>query len=57
MEQWLSTKDHRPAVIGAASTALCLLLFGADVFLIPSMGLIAGLLILLRAPKKEVPHA
>ena len=57
VEQWLSTKDHRPAVIGAASTALCLLLFGADVFLIPSMGLIAGLLILLRAPKKEVPHA
>lgn len=57
VEQWLSTKDHRPAVIGAASTALCLLLFGADVFLIPSMGLIAGLLILLRAPKKEVSHA
>ena len=57
VEQWLSTKDHRPAVIGAASTALCLLLFGADVFLIPSMGLIAGLLILLRAPKKEVSYA
>ena len=57
VEQWLSTKDHRPAIIGAASTALCLLLFGADVFLIPSMGLIAGLLILLRAPKKEVSHA
>ena len=57
VEQWLSTKDHRPAVIGAASSALCLLLFGADVFLIPSMGLIAGLLILLRAPKKEVSHA
>ena len=57
VEQWLSTKDHRPAVIGAASTALCLLLFGAGVFLIPSMGLIAGLLILLRAPKKEVSHA
>lgn len=57
VEQWLSTKDHSPAVIGAASTALCLLLFGADVFLIPSMGLIAGLLILLRAPKKEVSHA
>ncbi|MBQ7000960.1 MAG: AzlC family ABC transporter permease [Oscillospiraceae bacterium] len=57
VEQWLSTKDHRPAVIGVASTALCLILFGADVFLIPSMGLIAGLLLLLRAPKKEVPHA
>ena len=56
VEQWLSTRDHKPAVIGTASTALCLLLFGTDVFLIPSMGLIAGLLLLLRAPKKEVPH-
>lgn len=52
-EQWLSTKNHTPALIGVISTALCLLLFGQDVFLIPSMGLIAGLLILLRSPKKE----
>ncbi len=48
-EQWLSTKNHRPAIIGVASTVLCLLLFGKDVFLIPSMVLIA--LILTLSPK------
>jgi len=52
-EQWLSTKNHKPALIGTAATALCLFLFGQDIFLIPSMGLITGLLILLRSPKKE----
>lgn len=44
VEQWLSTKDHRPAIIGTASTAACLMLFGRDVFLIPSMVLIALIL-------------
>ena len=47
VEQWLSTKDHRPALIGVMSTAICLLLFGSQFFLIPSMALIAFLLLLL----------
>jgi len=47
-EQWLSTRDHTPALIGLGATALCLLLFGKDVFLIPSMVLIATALILMR---------
>ena len=46
VEQWLSTKDHRPAIIGVAATTACLLLFGADIFLIPSMAAIAALLIM-----------
>ena len=41
VEQWLSNKNHFPAIVGAASTVLCLLIFGKDVFLIPSMVLIA----------------
>lgn len=36
-EQWLSTKDHIPALIGLLSSLICLLLFGASSFLIPSM--------------------
>jgi 4-azaleucine resistance transporter AzlC len=48
VEQWLSTKDHAPALIGVMSTAICLALFGAEWFLIPSMAAIAGLLILRR---------
>lgn len=47
-EQWLSTKNHLPAIIGVTATALCLLVFGKDVFLIPSMALIAGALILMQ---------
>ena len=48
VEQWLSTKNHIPALVGLGSTALCLFIFGKDVFLIPSMVLIAASLILLR---------
>ncbi len=48
VEQWLSTKNHLPALIGVASTLLCLMLFGRDIFLIPSMALIAVLLTLTR---------
>lgn len=48
VEQWLSNKNHLPAVIGLGSTALCLLLFPKDIFLIPSMALIAILLTVSR---------
>ena len=44
VEQWLTHKDHLPAIIGVGSTALCLLIFAKDIFLIPSMALIALLL-------------
>ena len=44
VEQWLSTQKHLPAIIGVASTALCLLVFGKEIFLIPSMVAIALLL-------------
>ena len=40
VEQWLSTKDHIPALIGLTASAVCLTVFGADGFLIPSMVLI-----------------
>ncbi len=48
VEQWLSTKDHGPALVGLGATAVCLLVFGKDVFLIPSMAVIAAILILMR---------
>ena len=48
VEQWLSTKDHGPALIGVICTAICLVIFGSELFLIPSMAAIAGLLILRR---------
>ena len=48
VEQWLSHKNHLPALIGLGCTALCLVAFGAEVFLIPSMALIAALLTISR---------
>ena len=56
VEQWLSTKHHAPAIIGLVSTAVCLVLFGKDIFLIPSMVVIALLLTLMRKTGKENPH-
>ncbi len=56
VEQWLSTQNHIPAIIGVISTTLCLLLFGADIFLIPSMVVIAILLTTLRNAGKEPAH-
>lgn len=56
VEQWLSVKDHRPAIIGVVSTVVCLCLFGQDVFLIPSMVVIALLLTIMRKTGKEETH-
>ena len=48
VEQWTSTKEHRPALLGVGATLLCLVLFGQEVFLIPSMVLITLALTMLR---------
>ena len=48
IEQWLSHKHHLPAIIGVSSTLLCLLIFGQNIFLIPSMVMIALLLTISR---------
>ena len=48
VEQWTSTKEHRPALLGVGATLFCLVLFGQEVFLIPSMVLITLALTMLR---------
>ena len=45
VEQWLTVKEHRPALIGVISSVVCLLVFGASNFLIPTMVIIVALLI------------
>ena len=37
VEQWVSTKNHVPALIGLGASVLSLVIFGADSFLIPAM--------------------
>ena len=47
-EQWLSGKNRLSALIGVGVSAVCLLLFGPEGFLIPAMAGIALLLMALR---------
>ena len=47
-EQWLTTRDHLPALTGLLSTLVCLVIFGAERFLIPAMLLITLILTLVR---------
>lgn len=47
-EQWLSSKEHFPAIAGVAISVTSLLIFGPDRFLIPAMAVIAAVLLLRR---------
>ena len=53
-DQWLTSEGHFPAVAGVGLSVLCLLLFGADSFLIPAMVLITAALLLTMG--KEAAH-
>ena len=59
-EQWLSAKDHRPALAGFFISTLCVWLFGESRFLIPAM---AGIVLVLSLigrkeylPGREAPN-
>ena len=52
-DQWLTNDGHLPALIGIGCSVVCLLIFGADSFLIPAMLLITAALTLLRRVRKE----
>lgn len=56
VDQWLSTQNHLPAVIGVVSTAACLWVFGSDVFLIPSMVVIAVVLTIAQKTGRRRSH-
>ena len=50
LENWLKEKRHVSSLIGVLSSALCLVIFGKDSFLIPAMICIICLLTLLKKP-------
>ncbi len=50
LEQWLKEKKHYTALIGVLVSVACLLVFGADSFLIPTMICILCFLTLFRKP-------
>ena len=37
VEQWLQKKNRFPAMVGVVSSVICLLIFGKDGFILPSM--------------------
>ena len=53
LENWLKEKNHASSLIGLGLSALCLIAFGADGFIIPSMLAIIGTLTLLRRPLEK----
>lgn len=53
LEQWMGGKEHGPALMGIGISALCLLLFGGEYFLIPTMLLTAAGLALYRKRKQR----
>lgn len=57
VDQWLSNKNHFPAIVGVVSTALCLVIFGSEFFLIPSMVLMAVLLTVSQKTGRRADHA
>lgn len=48
IDQWKSTKQHSPAITGICIAVLCLLIFGQEHFLIPTLLAITATLTLLR---------
>lgn len=54
MDQWLKEKNHVSSLIGLGISFLCLLVFGPDSFMIPTMILIIAALTLLRK-KLDIP--
>ena len=54
VEQWQNAENHSPALTGLTASVLCLLIFGAENFLIPSMILITLSLFALRRKIENV---
>lgn len=52
-DQWFSTEYHFPAITGVVCSFICLLIFGADRFLIPSMLSITVVLSVARLVKNK----
>ena len=53
LEQWLTAKNHFPAITGLLVSVASLLIFGKDSFLIPAMLVIAAVLLLPINESKE----
>lgn len=55
LEQWLKDKKHTPALLGLGLSLICLIAFGAENFIIPSMLAILAVLTLMHPSKPGTP--
>lgn len=53
LEQWLGTKKHVPAIVGVIASVVCLIIFGGENFLIPTMVVIAVALCLYKEERAD----
>ncbi len=53
LEQWMKEKNHTSAIVGLVISVLCLVLFGRDDFIIPTMLGILGVMTLFRKPMEK----
>lgn len=53
MEQWEKTENHSPAVIGLGVGILCLIVFGANRFILPALLIISGILVLMKQRREH----
>ena len=52
MNRWEQRENRRPAIVGLGCTLLCLLLFGADSFMIPAMAAVVAVLTLMKGKEE-----
>lgn len=53
MEQWMKDKKHTSQFVGLGASVLCLVIFGADSFMVPTMFVILFFLTVLRKKREE----
>lgn len=53
LEQWLKEERHTSSLLGIGISLLCLMIFGADHFIIPSMIAMLGVLTLMERAEKQ----
>nr|WP_106782690.1 azaleucine resistance protein AzlC [Lysinibacillus timonensis] len=53
IEQWIHAKNHRSAIVGLGISAVCLMIFGGESFIIPAMVAILGILTLMKKPLEK----
>ena len=52
IDQWEKTPDHRPALLGLGISLICLILFGTMSFMLPSLLLTSGILLVMLQMRK-----